>query len=283
MTTLPNLDDWDFPPVNITETYVADLKDSPTFTAEEEWRLAETPTPEAKDALVRSCLPLVLKVAKGFGEIIGLDYLDLVGIGNLGLLRAAKQFRPGFGSFTTFAYICVRRAIRDGIAQQSRNLHIPRETVVARAKVQATQEQLHTQLKRPPTFEELLEATGLEREKLVVILTLMTTDSLSISTSYDDEEPQELIDTIPQNSFPDPQDVLDYRTDVGLLRAALEALTVRQQQVVAARFGLDGSAPATQSEIAKRFGVSVEAISRAERRALAKLRHPKFGLADLFA
>jgi RNA polymerase primary sigma factor len=252
----------------ITELSVSEIKDINRRVS-----LGEAKARRAKKDMVEANLRLVISIAKKYTNR-GLQFLDLIQEGNIGLMKAVDKFeyRRGY-KFSTYATWWIRQAITRSIADQARTIRIPVHMIETINKLNRVSRQMLQEMGREPTPEELGERMEMPEEKVRRVLKIAK-EPISMETPIGDDEDSHLGDFIEDNTIGSP---IDLATGEGLREATkdvLGGLTARESKVLRMRFGIDMNTDHTLEEVGKQFDVTRERIRQIEAKALRKLRHP---------
>lgn len=256
--------------------YLKEIGRVPLLSADEELDLAIRISDgdiAAKKRLSEANLRLVVSIAKRYlGR--GMQFLDLIQEGNLGLIKAVEKFdyTKGF-KFSTYATWWIRQAITRAIADQARTIRIPVHMVETINKVKKVSSQLLHQNGHEPTAEEISEVLSMPTDKVREIMRVAQ-EPVSLETPIGEEEDSHLGDFIPDDDAPAPQDAASHTLLKEQLSEVLSTLTPREERVLRLRFGLEDGRSRTLEEVGEVFNVTRERIRQIEAKALRKLRHP---------
>ena len=261
------------------KVYLKEIGRVPLLTPEEEIDLAlkiQAGGPDgekAKQRLSEANLRLVVSIAKRYvGR--GMQFLDLIQEGNLGLIKAVEKFdhTKGF-KFSTYATWWIRQAITRAIADQARTIRIPVHMVETINKVKKVSSQLLHEMGHDPSAEEIAERLDMPVDKVREIMRVAQ-EPVSLETPIGEEEDSHLGDFIPDDDAPIPAEAASQTLLKEQLADVLKTLTPREGKVLRLRFGLEDGRPRTLEEVGKEFNVTRERIRQIEAKALRKLRHP---------
>ena len=258
------------------KVYLKEIGRVPLLTPDEEVDLAvriSNGDEAAKKRLSEANLRLVVSIAKRYlGR--GMQFLDLIQEGNLGLIKAVEKFdyTKGF-KFSTYATWWIRQAITRAIADQARTIRIPVHMVETINKVIRVSRQLLQELGHDPTPEEIAEELDMPVDKVREIMRVAQ-EPVSLETPIGEEEDSHLGDFIPDDDAPAPADAASHTLLKETLSSVLDSLTPREEKVLRLRFGLEDGRSRTLEEVGKEFNVTRERIRQIEAKALRKLRHP---------
>ena len=256
--------------------YLKDIGKVPLLAPEEETELAKRMMEGdeyAKRLLSEANLRLVVSIAKRYmGR--GMQFLDLIQEGNLGLMKAVEKFdyQKGF-KFSTYATWWIRQAITRAIADQARTIRIPVHMVETINKQVRIARRLLQELGREPTPEEIAKEMGVTEERVREIQKIAQ-DPVSLETPIGEEEDSHLYDFIEDEGSAAPTEAVSFTMLKEQLIGVLDTLTPREEKVLRLRYGIDDGRPKTLEEVGKEFNVTRERIRQIEAKALRKLRHP---------
>ena len=258
------------------KVYLKEIGRVPLLTPDEEVDLAvriSNGDEAAKKRLSEANLRLVVSIAKRYlGR--GMQFLDLIQEGNLGLIKAVEKFdyTKGF-KFSTYATWWIRQAITRAIADQARTIRIPVHMVETINKVIRVSRQLLQELGHDPTPEEISEEMNMPVDKVREILKIAQ-EPVSLETPIGEEEDSHLGDFIPDEDASEPSEAASFTLLKEQLVEVLSTLTPREEKVLKLRFGIEDGRTRTLEEVGKEFNVTRERIRQIEAKALRKLRHP---------
>lgn len=256
--------------------YLKDIGRVPLLSPEEEVELAKRMAEgdeSAKLRLSEANLRLVVSIAKRYvGR--GMQFLDLIQEGNLGLMKAVEKFdyQKGF-KFSTYATWWIRQAITRAIADQARTIRIPVHMVETINRQVRVSRMLLQKLGREPTAAEIAEEMGISESRVMEIQKIAQ-DPVSLETPIGEEEDSHIGDFLEDETATAPSDTVAFTMLKEQLISVLDTLTPREEKVLRLRYGIDDGRPRTLEEVGKEFNVTRERIRQIEAKALRKLRHP---------
>jgi RNA polymerase primary sigma factor len=255
------------------QIYLQDIKDDALLTAAEERELAAAIARGDKDArrrMIEANLRLVVKIARDYmGRGIALD--DLIGEGNLGLIRATQEYDPRFGTrFSTYASYWIKQAIRHALINTTTTIRLPAHMVGLLTRWRRAERSLCKELRRAPSFEEIASFLGLSEMQKTLVARAQRARQLKLENGLADDanhwSPDEAIDERDA-----PESSLEADDDRALLRSRMDRLDDRERVILSWRYGLEGTSPLTLKEIGRRLGVTREWVRKIELRAVRKL------------
>ena len=256
--------------------YLKDIGRVPLLSPEEEVELAKRMAEgdeSAKLRLSEANLRLVVSIAKRYvGR--GMQFLDLIQEGNLGLMKAVEKFdyQKGF-KFSTYATWWIRQAITRAIADQARTIRIPVHMVETINRQVRVSRMLLQKFGREPTAAEIAEEMGISESRVMEIQKIAQ-DPVSLETPIGEEEDSHIGDFLEDETATAPSDTVAFTMLKEQLISVLDTLTPREEKVLRLRYGIDDGRPRTLEEVGKEFNVTRERIRQIEAKALRKLRHP---------
>ena len=256
--------------------YLKEIGKVPLLSADEEIEYAkrmEEGDEEAKKKLSEANLRLTVSIAKRYSGR-GMQFLDLIQEGNLGLIKAVEKFdyRKGY-KFSTYATWWIRQSITRAIADQARTIRIPVHMVETMNRVNRTSRRLLQEYGREPTPEEIAVTMNLPVERILEV-SKISQEPVSLETPIGEEEDSHLGDFIQDEHVPVPSEEAAHTLLREQLEEVMDTLSDREQKVLALRFGLEDGKPHTLEEVGRDFQVTRERIRQIEAKALRKLRHP---------
>ena len=261
----------------LLKRYLREISRFPLLTPDQEKELGarvQAGDREALQTLVESNLRFVVSFSKKYRGW-GLSFQDLINEGNIGLIEAAKRFRPDKGvKFITYAVWWIRQAIIHALSEQGGPFRIPQKQANLLYNIHKTIAAMTPVLERAPTPGEVAEELDVPRANVEILMQAENED-LPLESSMDDDSDFQLLDKIEQFTMPPVDQNLMEESFKKLLRGMLGDLDEKERQVLVLRFGLDGKEPHTLKEVGDQLGLSRERIRQIETQALRKLKHSK--------
>jgi len=270
-------------PMTTSQVYMRSILDYNLLTREEENQLADEIhaedqglSEEACAKLIQANLRLVVKIANDFANK-GLPKHDLISEGNIGLMNAAQKFDPTKGAkFSTYSTWWIKQAMRRALAEQSRTIRVPIQSVEKIAKIKATQKRLNDELGRQPSDEEIAVELDFSRRTVAELRHASLTTS-SLNEPIVNGEQGEVGDFIADNEKKTPDQMLGDFESVDRLKSLVEKLRDREKQVLTMRFGLSGSPQMTLEEVGEVLGCTRERVRQIQNKAIRKLKQMHIG------
>jgi RNA polymerase primary sigma factor len=233
---------------------------------------------EARERFTQANLRLVVSQAKRYRSQYGIEFIDLIQEGNLGLIRAVEKFdwRKGF-KFSTYATWWIRQSMQRAVAEKSRTVRLPNSLHDTLVTLNSTRNRLLSELGREPTPEELSEESGLSLN--AVVEAQLVNDSVSLEAPVG-EDGAVLGDFVAHHDEEDPVRETEKATAIEALREAINRLPEREAYILSMRVGFEDGLPRTHEEIGGNLGLGPTRVRSIEKLALSKLRHPAFGLRE---
>ncbi|HJR62324.1 MAG TPA: RNA polymerase sigma factor RpoD/SigA [Gemmatimonadaceae bacterium] len=257
------------------DQYLRDISAYPLIDRDEEVRLAQRireKDGEALDKLVRSNLRFVVSVAKKY-QNQGVALSDLINEGNLGLIRAAHKFDETKGiKFISYAVWWIRQAILQALAEQSRIVRVPLNRAGTLHRIGKRANALLQELGREPTHEEIAEEMDITEEEVAKTISISQTH-LSLDAPLSPGEDNKLLDYLPDNLNPTPDELTFEKALTESIEEALSSLKEREAKILRLYFGLDGEEPMTLEQIGSLLGITRERVRQIKEKALSRLRH----------
>jgi RNA polymerase primary sigma factor len=254
--------------------YLREIGKTPLLTPQEEVELAariKVGDKEARSHMIRANLRLVVKIAQDYANY-GLPLLDLISEGNIGLMKAVERFDPNKGGkLSTYAAWWIKQSIKRALANQSKTIRLPVHLVDKLGRVRRIANLLTEAFGREPTDTELAEELGIPLKKLQ-LLRRVSKQPTSLDAPVNEGESMSYSEVISDEDATDPLEALTNKNLHGELDELLDLLDDREQQIIDARFGLNGQKPMTLEEVGRAFGVTRERIRQLQIGALKKMR-----------
>ncbi|WP_435020518.1 sigma-70 family RNA polymerase sigma factor [Tundrisphaera sp. TA3] len=256
----------------VMDIYLGQIQGDSLLTAAEECELAEriaAGDDAARSRMIRANLRLVVKIARDYtGRGMSLD--DLIGEGNLGLIRAAEEFNPRFGTrFSTYASYWIKQGIRHALTNTTATIRLPAHMVTLLSKWRKAERTLYREQGRMPGFDEVAAVLGLTEAQRDMVMRARRASLIRGEGPSDDENGWSADEACDDREA--PEEALERADDRRQLRRRMERLDDRERAILTLRFGLGGDAPMTLKEVGRRLGVTREWVRKIEVRAVRKL------------
>ena len=259
---------------NSLKLYLCEIGKVKLLTPEQEIELAERikqGDKKAREEMIKANLRLVVKIARDY-EGIGLPLLDLISEGNIGLMRAVERFDPTKGAkLSTYAAWWIKQSIKRGLANQAKTIRLPVHVLDKLSKINRAARQLHQELGREPTDDELGDELGLAGSSVSQMRTIAIRPA-SLDAPLGDEESNTFGEVVQDENAETPCERLAEKAANGTLRQMVDTLSPREGEILRARFGLDGGPQQTLEQVSETFGVTRERVRQIQNNALRKLR-----------
>jgi RNA polymerase primary sigma factor len=257
--------------------YLHEIARIPLLSAQEELVLArrvQTNSLSARHALIEANLRLVVHVAKRYvGQ--GMDLEDLIGEGNVGLIRAVSKFDPDKGfRFSTYAHWWIKQAISRALLEGARAVRLPVYIMEEVMRIRRMTRHLYQEFGHEPTTEEIATALGIPPERVRELM-VWAERIYSLDAPISEEEENTIGDIVPDENTPSPSETIERDLLRAEVRRILDSLNPREREVIELRFGLVDDHDYTLEEVGKRLKVTRERVRQIEERAIRKLRHPQ--------
>ncbi|MEC7725671.1 MAG: RNA polymerase sigma factor RpoD/SigA [Planctomycetota bacterium] len=255
------------------DTYLSDINEVPLLTAQEEIALSkriQRGDEDAREHMIRANLRLVVSIAKNYVNR-GLQFMDLIEEGNIGLMKAVEKFDPKAGCrFSTYATWWIKQGIRRSLVNTVKTVRVPSYMSEIVSRWKATAMELNYRLGRPATTGEIAEQLELPESNWDVVRDTVQSSSSPVY-SMNDEGGASFADVIEDTNTPSPEETILEAMEIGRMHELLEKLDTREARILRLRFGLGNNEPMTLKAIGKRFGLTRERVRQMEKQALAKL------------